>query len=329
VTALSTQEKPVPGDREPPVQTRIVHGHRRAFVLAGKGPALLLLHGLGCDHTTWSPVIERLARRFTVIAPDLLGHGASDKPRADYTLGGYANGMRDLLAVLDIDRVTVVGHSFGGGVAMQFAYQFPQYTERLMLIAPGGIGREVNPILRALTLPGAGPALAIAATPPIFAAVRFLGECARAARLPGTADVSGALSVLSGKHDARERDAFLHVLRAVVDWRGQVVTMTDRAYLALHMPTCVMWGEQDTVVPVGQAEIARRTIPGVRIDIVPGAGHFPHEEFPDRFAAVLTDFVRNTPAAAYDATRWRSLLRTGGRARPAAQDLVGSAAAPA
>ena len=264
-------------------------------MLAGKGPALLLLHGLGCDHTTWSPVIERLSRRFTVIAPDLLGHGASDKPRADYTLGGYANGMRDLLAVLGIDRVTVVGHSFGGGVAMQFAYQFPQYTERLMLIAPGGIGREVNPILRALTLPGAGPVLAVAATPPVFAAARFFGECARVARLPGTADISGALSVLSGKHDARERDAFLHVLRAVVDWRGQVVTMTDRAYLALNMPTCVMWGERDTVLPVGQAEIARRMIPGVRIDIVPGAGHFPHEEFPDRFASVLTDFVRSTP----------------------------------
>ena len=316
-------------DREPPVQTRIVHGHRRAFVLAGKGPAVLLLHGLGCDHTTWSPVIERLSRRFTVIAPDLLGHGASDKPRADYTLGGYANGMRDLLAVLDIDRVTVVGHSFGGGVAMQFAYQFPQYTERLMLIAPGGIGREVNPILRALTLPGAGPVLAVAATPPVFAAARLFGECARVARLPGTADISGALSVLSGKHDVRERDAFLHVLRAVVDWRGQVVTMTDRAYLALNMPTCVMWGERDTVLPVGQAEIARRMIPGVRIDIVPGAGHFPHEEFPDRFASVLTDFVRTTPAAGYDVSRWRSLLRTGAQAGDPDQNLVGTAAAPA
>jgi pimeloyl-ACP methyl ester carboxylesterase len=284
-------------------------------VLAGKGPALLLLHGLGCDHTTWSPVIARLSRRFTVIAPDLLGHGASDKPRADYTLGGYANGMRDLLAVLGIDRVTVVGHSFGGGVAMQFAYQFPQHTERLMLIAPGGIGREVNPILRALTLPGAGAVLAIAATAPVFGAVRLLGACARAARLPGTADIPGAMSVLAGKQDARERDAFLHVLRAVVDGRGQVVTMTDRAYLASNMPTCVMWGERDTVLPVRQAETARRIIPGVRIEIVPGGGHFPHEEFPDRFASVLTDFVRSTPASRYDATDWRSLLRAGGESR--------------
>ena len=297
------------------VQSRVVHGHRRAFVMAGKGPALLLLHGLGCDHTTWSPVIERLSRRFTVIAPDLLGHGASDKPRADYTLGGYANGMRDLLALLGIDRVTVVGHSFGGGIAMQFAYQFPQYTERLMLVAPGGFGRGVTPLLRSLTLPGSGSVLAVAASPPILAAVRFLGERAHAARLPGSADVLGALSVLAGKNDAAERDAFLHVLRAVVDWRGQVVTMTDRAYLALNMPTCVMWGSKDSVLPVGQVEAARRVIPGVRIEVVPGAGHFPHEEFPDRFVAVLTDFIRTTSPSVYDPNRWRTLLRKGSAAK--------------
>ena len=296
------------------VQTRVVHGHRRAFVMTGKGPALLLLHGLGCDHTTWSGVIERLSRRFTVIAPDLLGHGASDKPRADYTLGGYANGMRDLLALLGIDRVTVVGHSFGGGIAMQFAYQFPQYTERLMLVAPGGFGRSVNPLLRGLTLPGSGSVLAVAASPPILAAVRFVGERAHSAHLPGSADVLGALSVLAGKHDAAERDAFLHVLRAVVDWRGQVVTMTDRAYLALNMPTCVMWGDNDSVLPVSQVEVARRAIPGVRIDVVPGAGHFPHEEFPDHFVSVLTDFVRTTSPSVYDPNRWRALLRKGSAA---------------
>ena len=293
------------------VQTRIVHGHRRAFVLAGKGPAVLLLHGLGCDHTTWSPAVERLSRRFTVVAPDLLGHGESAKPRADYTLGGYANGMRDLLALLGIGRVTVVGHSFGGGVAMQFAYQFPQYAERLMLVAPGGLGAGVNPVLRGLTLPGAGAALAVAVSPPVLAVARFLGKYAHAAQLPGTADIPGALAVLEGKHDSRERAAFLHVLRAVVDWRGQVVTMTDRAYLALNMPTCVMWGARDTVLPVAQAEVARRNVPGVRIEIVLRGGHFPHEEFPDRFVSILTDFIRTTAPSVYDPQRWRALLRLG------------------
>src|SRR3954447_6463735 len=110
------------------VQYVTLHGHRRAFVRAGSGPVLLLLHGLACDHTTWNRVIRQLARDYTVIAPDLLGHGRSAKPRADYSLGGYANGMRDLLTLLGIDKATVVGHSFGGGVAMQFAYQCPERT---------------------------------------------------------------------------------------------------------------------------------------------------------------------------------------------------------
>jgi len=323
------QEADMPRPRTARLQSRIVHGHRRAFVMAGKGPALLLLHGLGCDHTTWSPVIDQLSRRFTVIAPDLLGHGASDKPRADYTLGGFANGMRDLLALLGIDRVTVVGHSFGGGVAMQFAYQFPQYTERLMLVAPGGLGRGVNPLLRGLTLPGAGTVLAAAASPPVLAAARFFGERAHAAHLPGSTDIPGALSVLAGKHNPQERSAFLHVLRAVVDWRGQVVTMTDRAYLALNMPTCVMWGSKDTVLPVAQVEVARRSIPGARIEIIDGAGHFPHEEVPDRFVTALTDFVGSTPPSVHDQKRWRAMLRRGPeihRARRPAPDILASAA---
>src|SRR3954447_11590854 len=147
------------------VKCLTIHGHERAFVKAGTGPELLLLHGLGCDHTTWEPVIAALSRRYTVIAPDLLGHGRSAKPRADYSLGGYANGMRGLLAVLGIDKVTVVGHSFGGGVAMQFAYQFPERTERMVLVAPGGLGPEGSPAIRAIAPPGSHQAMALAPLP--------------------------------------------------------------------------------------------------------------------------------------------------------------------
>ena len=147
------------------VQKVTIHGHRRAYVKMGSGPALLLLHGLGCDHTTWVPVIEKLAKRYTVIAPDLLGHGASDKPRADYSVGGYANGMRDLLTVLNIDKVTVVGHSLGGGVAMQFGYQFPERTERMVLVAPGGLGPEVSAAIRAVSLPGFNPVMGLLTLP--------------------------------------------------------------------------------------------------------------------------------------------------------------------
>ncbi len=119
----------------PSLQFRTVHGYRRAFRIAGSGPVILLIHGIGDNSTTWETVQAKLAQRFTVIAVDLLGHGQSDKPRADYSIAAYANGMRDLLSVLDIERATVVGHSLGGGVAMQFAYQFPQLVERLVLVA--------------------------------------------------------------------------------------------------------------------------------------------------------------------------------------------------
>src|SRR5690606_25263682 len=142
-------------------------GYRRAYRVRGSGPPLLLLHGLACDSTTWFPVMDLLAEHFTVIAPDLLGHGESDKPNADYSLGGFANGMRDLLTILGIDKVTVVGHSFGGGVAMQFAYQFPERTERVVLVSTGGLGHEVTPLIRALTLPGAGLGMRAATLRPV------------------------------------------------------------------------------------------------------------------------------------------------------------------
>ncbi|HET8970962.1 MAG TPA: alpha/beta fold hydrolase, partial [Candidatus Nanopelagicales bacterium] len=162
----------MPGRKSMRVQTRTVHGHRRAYVLTGRGPALLLLHGVGCDHRTWDPVIEQLSERYTVIAPDLLGHGQSGKPRADYSLGGFANGMRDLLAILGIDKVTVVGHSFGGGVAMQFAYQFPERTERMMLVASGGLGPEVSPVIRAISAPGYHQVMGVLTLP----GIRHLGK---------------------------------------------------------------------------------------------------------------------------------------------------------
>ena len=177
----------------PHVEHVTVHGHRRAYVRMGSGPALLLLHGLGCDHTTWAPVMQSLARTHTVIAPDLLGHGQSDKPRADYSLGGYANGMRDLLTVLGIDTATVVGHSFGGGVAMQFGYQFPERTERLVLVASGGLGPEVSPAIRAITTPGFHQAMAVLSAP----GVRHAGHGSAPDALPAAVCGTRATSARS------------------------------------------------------------------------------------------------------------------------------------
>jgi pimeloyl-ACP methyl ester carboxylesterase len=292
-----------------------VHGHRRAFVTAGSGPALLLLHGLGCDHRTWDPVLTALARRYTVIAPDLLGHGASDKPRADYSVGGYANAMRDLLALLDVERVTVVGHSLGGGVAMQFAYQFPELVERLVLVAPGGFGPEVTPAIRLVTTPGFHQIASLMTLPGLrHAGVIGLRALARTG-LPHTRDLSEVAAIFDGMRDPHARAALRHVARAVVDWRGQVITTSDRAYLTDDIPMCVIWGEDDEVIPATHADTARTLAPHATVAMIPNAGHFPHRDHPQRFVKILNDFVRSHPAARFDREQWRAHLRRGGPTR--------------
>jgi pimeloyl-ACP methyl ester carboxylesterase len=293
------------------VQYVTIHGHRRAFVRTGEGPAVLLLHGMACDHTTWEPVIRRLAENHTVIAPDLLGHGLSDKPRADYSVGGYANGMRDLLTVLGIDRVTVVGHSLGGGVAMQFAYQFPERTERLALVAPGGLGPEVSLLIRAVTLPGFHAALGVITLPGVrqvtTGALRGLGATGR----PALRDLREIAAIVDSLKDPQARRALRHVVRACVDVRGQVITMVDRAYLTQELPMLVVWGDADPVIPALHADTVRQIARAARVEIIEGSGHFPHKDHPERFAETLHDFVATTRPAVYSRARWRALLRKG------------------
>ncbi len=288
-----------------------IHGHERAYVKVGQGPALLLLHGLGCDHTTWLPVMRDLAKHFTVIAPDLLGHGLSAKPRADYSVGGYANGMRDLLTVLNVDKVTVVGHSFGGGIAMQFAYQFPERTERMILVAPGGLGPEVTPVIRAITLPGFHQAMGVVTVP----GVRHVGKVGMRllsrTGLNATRDLAEVAEIYESFKDPRARAAIRHVVRAVVDAKGQIVTMVDRAYLTQAMPMLVVWGADDLVIPAKHAEHAARIAPGAVVEVLPNSGHFPHKDHPDRFVKIVQTFVRATDPAAYHRGRWRQLLRNG------------------
>ncbi len=307
------------------VQHLVVHGHRRAYIRCGRGPALLLLHGLGCDSTTWLPVIPRLARRFTVIAPDLLGHGRSGKPRADYSLGGYANGMRDLLTLLEIDRATVVGHSLGGGVAMQFAYQFPERTERLCLVAPGGLGPEVSWGVRALTLPGAGAVIGAVSRRPLRPVVSGALRGMARSRLPHTRDLAEVAAIYEHLADPAARAAIRHVVRSVIDWRGQVVTMTDRAYLTRLMPMCVVWGEDDDVIPVDHAASAEAYAPGAEVHVLADAAHFPHRDHPDRFVQILSDFVASTRPATHRRDRWRRLMGEGLTDLSAVRSDAGSA----
>jgi pimeloyl-ACP methyl ester carboxylesterase len=297
------------------VQYRTIHGYRRAFILAGSGPVLLLIHGIGDSSDTWSGLIPSLAKDHTVIVPDLLGHGRSDKPRADYSVAAYANAMRDLLSVLEVERATVVGHSLGGGVAMQFAYQYPERCERLVLVATGGVQREVHPVLRLTSAPNADFVLPLLGLP----MARLVGRVAFWAMKAIGSDLGRdgrhLLRVFDSLPDATARRAFVRTLREVVDFRGQVITMLDRCYLTRGMPTLLVWGDHDPVIPFGHALVAHGAMPGSRLEVFEGAGHFPHHAEPARFLAVLRDFLATTAPAHHSADEWRELLRRG---RPAA-----------
>ena len=302
-----------PIELEPRLCFRTIHGYRRAYRIAGSGPALLLIHGIGDNSTTWGPVHRELAQRFTVIAPDLLGHGKSDKPRADYSVAAYANGMRDLLSVLDIDKVTVVGHSLGGGVAMQFTYQFPQLVDRLILVSAGGVTKEVNLALRFAALPVGGEALALLRLPLVLPALQVAGQAVGAV-LGSTRfgrDIPNMLRILADLPEPTASSAFTRTLRAVVDWRGQVVTMLDRCYLTESVPVQLIWGDEDGVIPVSHARMAHAAMPGSRLAIFPKSGHFPFHDHPDRFVELVQSFIDETEPAAYDHAVLRDLLRKG------------------
>ncbi len=288
-----------------------LHGHRVSYRAAGSGPVLLLIHGITGSAATWDDVLPWLAEHHTVVAPDLLGHGRSAKPRGDYSLGAYANGLRDLMEVLGHERTTVVGHSLGGGIAMQFAYQFPERCERLVLVSSGGLGREVHPMLRAAALPGSEWVLPLICTQGLLDAVdraaRFVGR----AGLRAAPDLEEIWRGYASLGDADCRQAFVHTLRTIVDPGGQRVSATDRLYLAAGLPTMILWGERDGVIPATHGHATHAAIPGSRLELFPEAGHFPHRSDPRRFVALLREFVRSTEPARLDGVLLRERLRSG------------------
>ncbi|HEY3717360.1 MAG TPA: alpha/beta hydrolase [Jatrophihabitantaceae bacterium] len=288
---------------------RTVHGYRLAFRMAGSGAPVLLIHGIGDSSETWSDVIPGLAQSYRVIAPDLIGHGASAKPRTDYSLPTYANMLRDLLTVLGLERVTLVGHSLGGAAAMQFAYQYPDRVDRLVLVSTGGVGREVTPLLRAAALPGAQLALAALRLPFTRWTVNFAIRLLQVLDNGLAIDAEHILDAVNSPLDATSRAAYVRTLRAVVDWRGQVGTMLDRCYLAQGMPTLLVWGERDEVVPPLHGGLAHVAMPGSRLVYFEDTGHFPHHSHPQRFVSLVHEFISSTAPASFSHEQWRQMLR--------------------
>jgi len=293
----------------------LLHGHRLTYRIGGGEPGadgqpvLLFVHGMASSSTTWRMVLPGLTERYTVVAPDLIGHGASDKPRYDYSLGTHANILRDLMITLGIDRATVVGHSLGGGIAMQLAYQHPQHCERLVLVSSGGLGPEVSWMLRALTLPGADYLMPVLFPSLVREAGNALGRTLLrlGVRPPFEEHWRSYVSLT----EPGNRHAFLRTLRSVIDADGQAVSAHDRLYLAFRLSTLILWGRHDRIIPVEHANAAHEAIAGSDLVIFEESGHFPHTEEPQRFVEVVTDFVANSEPRQLDEPAWRSRLTAG------------------
>lgn len=293
------------------MSTTDLHGRTISYLGGGEGPVLLLIHGMAGTADNWHGVLEPLAHRHTVIAPDLPGHGASAGGRGDYSLGSLAAGLRDLLLTLGHERATLIGHSLGGGIAMQFAYQFPEMVERLVLVSSGGLGPEVSPILRAAALPGAD--LFISATARVGQTTGgVIGRGLSTLGLKPGPDVAEVARGYASLAEPRRRKAFLATLRSVVGTEGQQIAAADRLYLAEAVPVLIVWGARDPIIPARHGEDAHRTLSGSQLEIFEGAGHMPQLEQPGRFIAVIERFLAENDPASFDRDEWLARLKKPG-----------------
>ena len=295
------------------MQTTMLNGRELAYHEAGAGegkPTILLIHGMAGSSTTWREMIPRLEQQFHVIAPDLPGHGQSSLEFDDYSLGAMASALRDLLVVKGVARCTIIGQSLGGGVALQFVYQYPDFCERIALIGSGGLGREVNWILRLLAVPGAGFLLTGAAAP-VFVNVgnsarRFFQD--KGIRAAAMDESWAAFESLSRPGHRR---TFFKTLRAVVDNKGQAVSATNRFQLAGQLPFQLIWGDRDPIIPVAHGHATHKAIPGSHLAIVPGAGHYPHVEDPSTVERILVEFMDSTEPGYIDHEALSRLVTAG------------------
>ncbi len=281
------------------MESVVLHGQELAFrYVPGQGPTRLFVHGVGGTAATWDPVVEVLEQAGqSLLVVDLPGHGSSSKARGDYSLGALACSLRDLLDHLGVDNVVLVGHSLGGGISMQFTYQFPQRVDGLVLVASGGLGEEASAFLRAATLPGAEFVLPLITHQRSLVAMSSLGRLLAAIGIRHDGLSDEAIRTLEGLQDPASRTAFLATLRGVVDVHGQRVSAVSRLSSAADVPTLLVWGDRDPIIPMSHGQRAHEALPDSRLIIFPGAGHEPHRFDPLRFAALLTDELTVRPRA--------------------------------
>lgn len=260
--------------------------------------AVVLLHGIAGSLETWTPVFDRcrtIGRR--VLALDLPGHGGSDAPRADYGLGAMASIVRDVLAVSGVRHATVAGHSLGGGIAMQFAYQFPEMCDRLVLVSSAGLGTEVSPVLRAAALPGASAVLALTVNRATLALARTAARLGRGLGGSLKTETRELARHFASLADPARRRAFLSIAGSLMDLRGQRASAAEKLYLAESVPMLLVWGARDPLIPVAHGRRTAELLPDSRLVVRENAKHFPHVADPEGFCVLLNEFLTGTEPA--------------------------------
>jgi pimeloyl-ACP methyl ester carboxylesterase len=291
-----------------PARTVDLYGQPISYREMGEGPAIILVHGITSSSKTWKETMPLLAKKHRVVAFDLFGHGESSKTVKDCSLGAYASTLRDLTVLLDLPRATIVGHSLGGGIAMQFAYQFPERVERMVLVSAGGLGRDMNVALRAATLPGSELVMPLLFSSPMRSAANTAGGLLSRIGIHGNADIEGVSEGFASLGDTATRRAFIQTIRAVADANGQRVDALDRIHLTELLPTMLVWGARDRIIPVAHAHEAAALMPESRLEIFRDSGHFPFNHHPHRFAALLEEFIAETEPADITEDEMRELI---------------------
>ncbi len=276
-----------------------VDGMSTQYLEAGAGSPLLLMHGYEQSATSWRWVIPALARTHRVLALSLPGHGDSDP-----AVGGYAPGrdlapfVADFLDTLGVGALDVVGNSVGGAVALRLALADPQRVRTLTLVGSAGLGRDVNPLLALAALPVIGELAILLSRVPGGDLLRTTMSAAMLFAQPWRVPPEFFTEQHALGRRAGHLEAATAMARALFDVNGQREVLLDQLH-TLTMPTLVVWGGCDYVLPAYQAQAAVDRLPAGRLAVFPDCGHLPHVECPDRFAAVLSEFLtehQHTPA---------------------------------
>jgi pimeloyl-ACP methyl ester carboxylesterase len=267
----------------------MVNNVRVRYRSAGeRGPVVLLLHGIGRTLEDWSENMLALGRSHRVFAPDFPGCGFSDKPNLPYTTPFLAGFVRDFLRALNLERVTLIGNSMGGSISLEFSAQFPELLEGLVLVAPAGMGQKGAQFLGLCSIPLFGEVI----SRPSRAGSKRVLELLFADRNLMTQARAERDFELSSQPGATQ--AFLKMLRFMANRHGAKPAFYNRSLenaTKVRVPTLIVWGVQDHILPVEYAPVAAKTIPGSRVQIYDPCGHFPMLERAQEFNALLLEFL--------------------------------------